>query len=248
MCHPEIDLREMLVYFKGKKLRVDSENHHSQKKQKHLMTSLTSLTSDDEDRTAFRTSWGDDLSPSLTALARLCDAEDWSTLRATCETQIKISIKKFKAKKSTSTTTTSTATASPLLPEELTMARAFLARAHLGLHAFEEAQSSVQDLRADRLSLSISSTAATSSSSLDLHDYRVLRLVCKVLLTLHQPVEVTSLYAAAYTHHKGTIASLGDELFLAYGRTCDFMSQQKLAMKMYREFKDPKYVLFLFSQ
>ena len=202
------------------------------------MTSLTSLTSDDEDRTAFRTSWGDDLSPSLTALARLCDAEDWSTLRATCETQIKISIKKFKAKKSTS----------PLLPEELTMARAFLARAHLGLHAFEEAQSSVQDLRADRLSLSISSTAATSSSSLDLHDYRVLRLVCKVLLTLHQPVEVTSLYAAAYTHHKGTIASLGDELFLAYGRTCDFMSQQKLAMKMYREFKDPKYVLFLFSQ
>ena len=63
-----------------------------------------------------------------------------------------------------------------------------------------------------------------------LQDFRVLRLLKDVLLVLHQSDTVTTLYASAYTATKGQVAPLGDELFLAYGRTCDFMSQQKLAI------------------
>jgi hypothetical protein len=165
-------------------------------------------------------------------LADLYEKKDFKDLKTTCETQIKTSMKHLKSKKNTaSTTTTTTTTTTYFNADELTLARAFLATAFLGLYKYEDAQAVVDNL-------------LKTADKKQLHDYRVLRLVKEVLLLLHQSEQATTLYATAYTATKGEVSQLGDELFLAYGRTCDFMSQQKLAMKMYRKFKFPKYAVW----
>jgi len=185
------------------------------------------LSETEEDAvSSFQAKWGDDLSTNLTTLAKLCDDHDWAEMKVVCETKIKTSTKKLKKKEAV-------AEAAYFQAGDMTLARAFLARAHLGLHSFEDAQTTVDNIR--------SSLAAKKEV---LQDYRILRLLKEVLLSLHQSSEVTTLYATAYTATKGQVAPLGDELFLAYGRSCDFMSQQKLAMKMYRSFKDPKYAVW----
>ena len=169
----------------------------------------------------FVADWGE-LSPSLIELAQLYDTNKWKELTHICETNIKTSTKKLKSKK--------TAAEAPFQLQELTLARAFLARAYLGVQSYTEAETIVDSIQ--------------STKKEALQDFRVLRLLKDVLLVLHQSDTVTTLYASAYTATKGQVAPLGDELFLAYGRTCDFMSQQKLAMKMYRTFKDPKYAVW----
>jgi hypothetical protein len=195
------------------------------------MTSLANnVVNNDNQKSAesFQEEWGNDLSENMIVLANLYDKQDFKELKIICETQIKNSLKKLKSKK--------TGSGAHFEAEEIPLAYAFLARAYLGLYQYEEAQNAADEVE--------KIATKKDQKSTPMNDFRVLRLLKEVLVALHQSNKVTSLYANAYTATKGEVSQLGDELFLAYGRSCDFMSQQKLAMKMYRKFKFPKYAIW----